>query len=405
MKILHTADWHIGKKLYKYDLYADFELFTDWLVALIQQENIEVLLVSGDVFDLANPSNEARKQFYASLIKIQKLGCKIILTAGNHDSPAVLNTSKIVLEELQINVVPALPENISELIFPLQQGKKVQAVVAAIPFLRDAELRKASDGISYQERIEAIQQGIKNVYFQVKTYCQTHFPDVPIIAMGHLFATGEIAASDSEREIQLGNAARFDMNEIGADFQYIALGHIHKPQRLKTSVPAFYSGSPIALSFSERKDQKRVLLIDTEKGFEPQSIEVPMFRRLIRLRGNLQQLSEKLRNLPKNDTPLDALLEIQWVEPVYSAQAEDQFNEMIQHFSLPNYQIAKVKMEFQDRVQGLSQLLQEHQDLSQISPFQVFKELLLSQPLEEQTHSELLAAFSELWEEAAQQVG
>ncbi|PAM94495.1 exonuclease sbcCD subunit D, partial [Flavobacterium sp. IR1] len=97
MKILHTADWHIGKKLHKHDLSQDFELFIHWLTATIEKEKVDVLLVSGDVFDLANPSSEARKQYYRSLMELRRLDCKIILTGGNHDSPAMLDAPREIL--------------------------------------------------------------------------------------------------------------------------------------------------------------------------------------------------------------------------------------------------------------------------------------------------------------------
>src|SRR5690606_12858002 len=124
---------------------------------------------------------------------------------------------------------------------------------------------------------------------------------------GHLFAAG-METSESEREIQLGNQAAFQASQFGDFFQYIALGHIHKPQQVNAAVPTYYSGSPIPLSFSERKDEKRVLLIDVEKGWLPETLPVPVFRKLKRISGSLSELQEKLEVLEEG-YQLESLLE------------------------------------------------------------------------------------------------
>ena len=109
MKILHTADWHIGKKLHKHYLYNDFERFISWLIAVIQEEAIELVLVSGDVFDLANPSAEARKQYYKALKQLSNLNCKLIITGGNHDSPSMLDAPREILEALNVHILGGMP--------------------------------------------------------------------------------------------------------------------------------------------------------------------------------------------------------------------------------------------------------------------------------------------------------
>ena len=123
MKIIHTADWHIGKKLHKHELSQDFDLFIDWLCELLKKEKIDLLLVSGDVFDLANPSSEARAQYYRALIKLKKQQCKIIITGGNHDSPAMLDAPKEVLRELDIHIIGGMPQNPEEVIIPVLESR------------------------------------------------------------------------------------------------------------------------------------------------------------------------------------------------------------------------------------------------------------------------------------------
>ena len=114
MKILHTADWHIGKKLHKHYLYEDFDLFINWLIKLISEQEIEAVLISGDVFDLANPSAEARKQYYRALLQLRKTNCQLIITGGNHDSPSMLDAPKEILNELNVTVIGGMPSKIEE---------------------------------------------------------------------------------------------------------------------------------------------------------------------------------------------------------------------------------------------------------------------------------------------------
>jgi len=114
--------------------------------------------------------------------------------------------------------------------------------------------------------------------------------------MGHLFAAG-VTTSESERDIQIGNNAMFNAFNFDSYFSYVALGHIHKPQKVKSNIPTYYSGSPLSLSFSERTDVKRVLIIDTTLGWEPKSIPIPNIRKLILIQGNMEEIKEKLEAL------------------------------------------------------------------------------------------------------------
>lgn len=402
MKILHTADWHIGKKLYRYDLYEDFNRFIKWLSQLIKEQNIDVVMVSGDIFDTANPSAEARKQFYETLLTLNKLQCRLIITAGNHDSPLVLNAPKELLQKLNIHLIGSLPKDLLECLIPIYNDSgEAELVIAAIPFLRDSELRKSSDGILYEDKLKAIQEGIERIFVEVSTLCKLKYPNLPIIAMGHLFASGNIATSESERDIQIGNQALFEAQKLQQNYDYVALGHIHKPQRINAEIPILYSGSPIALSFSEKDDQKRVLLIDTEKGFEPESVLVPQFRKLIAIKGTLLEIQQKLSKI-SCENELINLLEITLVEPKYTAQIEDEFKQWVNSFSLDNYEIVKDKMEFEDRNLGASELFDTSQRLEDLKPQEVFEKLLQSHSYDEVTERELLVAFSELLEEIQQ---
>ncbi|MBI1184425.1 exonuclease subunit SbcD, partial [bacterium] len=209
MKILHTADWHLGKKLHKQDLWADHAMYLNWLEKYIEKEHINVLLISGDVFDLANPSSEARAMYYNALVRINKLACTTIITGGNHDSPAVLNAPKDVLKALNIHVVGGLPAHLNEVLIPLPNARNPEVLVAAIPFLREADLRQMNEGEANDDRMQAVKKGIENTYRLVAEMAQKNYENIPCLALGHLFAAG-VSSSDSEREIQIGNQAKVE---------------------------------------------------------------------------------------------------------------------------------------------------------------------------------------------------
>lgn len=398
MKILHTADWHIGKKLHKYDLSKDFDFFIAWLCEQVEKEQVDVVLISGDVFDLANPSSEARQQYYQSLIRLGRLGCSLVITGGNHDSPAMLNAPAEILKELNMHVIGGMPENLENLIIPLEnKNKEVECIVAAIPYLREADLRQAKEGQTYEARLEAVQLGIEQYFSKAIEFCKAKFSGIPAIAMGHLFATGAIS-SESEREIQIGNQAAFNALRFGDFFNYIALGHIHKPQQVNAIKPTFYSGSPLPLSFSERNDQKRILLLDTCETWTPKSLPIPVFRGLLKISGNLQELKNKLNNLGEPNE-LDSLIEVELREKQYDPSKILGLDELVSTFHKPGFEIVKHRATFENQIQGTAELYKEGEQLENLNPREVFSELLGAHQYDENIKNELQYAFDELLEE------
>lgn len=400
MKILHTADWHIGKKLHKYELHEDINIFVDWLFKLIQKHEIDLLLVSGDVFDLANPSADARSQYYNALLTLSSTGCQLIITGGNHDSSHMLNAPKELLKQLRIHVIGGLPENVEDVLIPIYKNEILELVVAAVPFLRDGDVRKAAEGLSYEGKIEEVQKGMEKVYSDLGEICNSTYKNVPAIAMGHLYTAGA-STSESERDIQIGNQAMFHSSRFDEAFEYIALGHIHKPQKISSDRQVYYSGSPIPLSFSERSDRKRVLLLDTEKGFEPESIEIPSFRKLLRIVGSLNEIAIQLDNL-QEETDLTSLVEIHLTETHHNVERIMQLDQLINDFDHPNYTIIHRTIQFDDRLNGTGQFFDQKTSLEELSPMDVFKKMIEDREYDEETEKGLQLAFQELHEEVLQ---
>lgn len=398
MKILHTADWHIGKKLHKQDLFSDFDYFIDWLVKCIQENKIDLVLVSGDVFDLANPSHEAKTQYYQSLLKLKSLGIQLIITGGNHDSPSMLNAPKKLLAEMNIHIIGGMPENPIEALIPItDQTGNVKLVVAAIPYLRNTDIQHQEIAKNYEERLERLKQGISLHFNNLAKLAKEKYSSVPCIAMGHLFAKG-VSTSESERDIQIGNQAGIEASQFGNYFNYIALGHIHQPQQVKSNTPIYYSGSPIQLSFSERKDQKRVLMLDTKQGFQPISIPIPSFRKLIKIKGGFESVKNQLKTLPE-PSKLKNLIEIELTEKAYQPSLTFKLNELIEAFNEPEFEIVKHRIYFEEVQNQLGDTEAKSQQLEELQAKEVFDKKLNEVNLGVKERKLVELAFTELLNE------
>ncbi|MBR9920875.1 MAG: exonuclease subunit SbcD [Bacteroidetes bacterium] len=315
MRFLHTSDWHLGQKFLSNDRQEEHRLALNWILETIREKQVDVLLIAGDIFDIGSPPNYAREQYYEFLAKLQATPCRhVVIIGGNHDSPSMLHASREILQFLNIHVVGALSGETSDCLVELKDKEgEVEAVIAAVPFLRDRDVRTASSGESGQERIDQIREGIRNVYAEaaelVKGYAEKN---IPLLTMGHLYAAGA-KALEEQANIYLGDTVNIKASEFDAVFNYVALGHIHRSQAVGGLEHIRYCGSPIPLSFSEIKDEKQVVLIDFEgdkASIKP--VLVPVFRRLKSFSGNLEDVKQRLAefNGRHEEDPLPAWVEV-----------------------------------------------------------------------------------------------
>jgi DNA repair protein SbcD/Mre11 len=401
MKILHTADWHIGKILHKYNLEDDHRLFFDWLIQLIIDQKIELLLVAGDIFDTTNPSNTSLAMYYNFLKSLLPTGCQVIITGGNHDSPSLLNAPREILQFLDIQVIGAAQHPIENQLLEIKNKQNQLAlVVAAVPYLRDIDLRKSVSGENYEDKVTAIREGIKRYYENLATIAQEKYANVPSIAMGHLYVRG-VTTSDSEREIHaVGGEAAFSSNNFPSSFDYIALGHIHKSQRIADSDWIRYSGSPVPLSFSEREDKKYVIILNLEDGklTDNQLVEVPKFRELRRFSGTIDEVWEALRNFTPS-TPLMPLLEVAVEELDYDPMKAIQYNLLQQEFEDADFKIIKPTIRYKNRLSGADELFSMGENIQDLSFRDVFLKRIENEELPDETRQLLVEAFDELCQE------
>lgn len=397
MKILHTSDWHIGKQLHKYDLSEDLDLFFGWLIDYIESENIDVLLVSGDIFDQANPSQAAYKQYYDLLKTLIHLDCKIILTGGNHDSAAVLNAPAELLKAFDISVIGGATNEIDEMFIEVEKNNE-KIVVAAIPFLKDRDIRKSVAGETYATKIEQIKSGLQSYFSNVNTHYKNNYSGEVFFVMGHLYVQGS-EISESERDIQIGNQAGVEAYMFEGVPNYVALGHIHKPQVVSREHNIHYCGSPIPLSFSEKKDQKQinVITVENNKIAEVDIVLIPKNRNLVAFEGSLEEVRNKLNNYSETTT-LMSLAEIIVTEETESLERRQAFEELINSQPEGNIEIVKSRLNFNSKIRGASDAFAVGTNVADVTPMQMFEKKLELQSGLENTE-ELKNAFRELLEE------
>ena len=293
MRILHTADWHIGQRLHERQRTEEHKAFLEWLLNTIQEHQIELLLVSGDIFDTSLPSAESTNLYYRFLYRLfDETDAYTVITAGNHDSPRHLEAPREFLKMGRIHVV-GLANEADECVFALPPDNP-RVAVAAVPYLSESDLRH----LSYEteaDRSERYREWFKTFYAD----CVAAMPvELPKILMGHLFVQGG-KISDSERNVQIGGATATHASDFPENVSYVALGHLHRPQTIGgTDYPIRYSGSPIPMRFNETKYRKKVYLLElSDDGtlIRDEGIEIPIFKELCTVTGDeISVLSEAM---------------------------------------------------------------------------------------------------------------
>ena len=401
MKIVHTADWHIGKILHNQDLNEDIHLFFDWLLEYIKEENIDILIVSGDIFDLANPANRDIKSYYQMLYKLSLTKTKIIITGGNHDSVSHLDAPSHLLDVLNIVVIGGGREDRNDMIIPcFDSTGQLECVILAVPFLRDKDLRPTIKASEMNSKSDAISEAIKKYYDElVELTNHKYGAEIPIIAMGHLFMHGAIT-SDSEREIHVGNLEGLQSDIIHPAIDYMALGHIHKPQTIGAKANIRYCGSPVFLDFSERDYEKRIIVLEIEnqKITNIKPVAIPKYRELRKIVGTLSEVESALSSY-RNEYPLTAFLEIEVIEEKKDILKIQALDNLISGIVGEEFKILKHRISFLENRISTSTLQDETKTIQELSPLEVFKLKLTEYTENETINDDLIDIYMQLLEE------
>lgn len=304
LKLLHTSDWHLGKKLYKQCRMDEHRLFLNWLIETIESEKVDVLLVSGDIFDGPNPPAEAIKLYYSFLAKLDQLGTNSFFIAGNHDSKTLIEVPAELMPNSKIKFVGKLTENPQDINYSVQDKSGDNYSFFCLPYFRNYELYNLKQ--KYNIEVEDDQLLTKLLGRYVQEAIENDNAVKRVMLAHHLFGIHECAGS--EQSISLSGVDHIPLELFKNDFDYLALGHIHKPQVISNSTPkAVYSGSPLKLRFSEI-EKKSVCLINIDtQDTKLDKFDIPEFRIMRTISINEENYISKLENFAKEMSSLATL--------------------------------------------------------------------------------------------------
>lgn len=397
MRVLHTSDWHIGRTLYGRKRYEEFEAFFAWLAETIQQKEINVLLVAGDVFDTNTPSNRAQELYYRFLCRVAASSCRhVVVIAGNHDSPSLLDAPKELLEALDVHVIgSAMPSPEDEVLILDDEQGRAELIVCAVPYLRDRDIRTVEAGESTEDKERKLIDGIRSHYAAVAAVAEQRRAelgaDIPIVAMGHLFTAGaRTVDGDGVRELYVGSLVHVTAGIFPTCFDYLALGHLHVPQAVAGCKIIRYSGSPLPMGFGEAKQQKSLCQIEFDgKAASVRLIEVPVFQELERIEGDWEAISNRLAALAA--TGSRAWLEIVYDAPVVIGDLRERLEEAVSGTQLKILRVRNNRIIARALVS-----IDETETLDDLDVFDVFKRCLATHGVPENQQPELLQAYREI---------
>jgi len=263
MRILHTGDWHLGRTLEGRSRLIEQEAFLDELVQIVKDQQVDLVLMAGDVYDSVNPPAAAEAMFYDAAARLTETGCHLAVIAGNHDQPERVAAVSPLVARRGISLV-GLP--VSEAITVPVPRTGETAVIAALPYPSEARLSELLAGDADESELRLAYSAKAGIL--MRQLAGAFRPDTVNLAMSHIYVLGGVE-SDSERPIQVGGAYTVDPSALDIGAQYTALGHLHRPQAVKGAGLTRYSGSPLAYSFSEAGQAKSVMLLDVVPGKEP----------------------------------------------------------------------------------------------------------------------------------------
>jgi exonuclease SbcD len=311
MRLFHTSDWHLGQNLHGQERDFEHASFLTWLLARLAERAPDVLLIAGDIFDTVNPPVKAQERLYDFIVSAHEQQPKltIVMIAGNHDSGSRIELPAPLMRRLRTHALGRVlwlddgTLNVDRLLLPLPDAKgKIRAWCLALPFLRPAEVTGLALGDNYLRGIGRVHEML------IEAANLKREPGQALIAISHAHMAGGSVSEESERSLIIGNAEALPASLFGDTITYVALGHLHKPQRVNGEERIRYSGSPIPLSFSEISYPHQILEINC-KGDKLTSVETLLVPRAVHLQrmgpAPLAELLVQLKDLPDIDLLAD----------------------------------------------------------------------------------------------------
>jgi exonuclease SbcD len=410
MKLLHTSDWHLGQSFFTKSRKDEHQAFINWLLMQVEQQQVDAVIIAGDIFDTGTPPSYAREMYNQFVVDMQQLNCVLVVLGGNHDSVSTLNESKQILACLNTFVVSSTGIAIDEQVFTIpDKSGQPGAILCAVPFIRARDVLQSTAGETGLQKRQALGDAIKQHYqtlYQIALLKQKEQKanglNIPIIATGHLTALG-VSQSESVRDIYIGTLDGFAADGF-PPADYIALGHIHKPQIVAKSEHIRYCGSPIPLSFDELGTQKQVMLVEFTGAQRTslQPIDIPVFQPMQVIKGDLLAMETALQSFKNNESGLPCWLCLEVDSQDYLSDLQQRVQTMTQGL---NVEVLQLRRSRNQRRQLLSQMQSE--TLAELTPHDVFEKRLAMESFEtdaqQQTLQQVRERFSQILSEVEHQ--
>jgi len=407
MRIIHTSDWHLGQHFYSKSRLNEHKAFLQWLLEQVDDHQVDAIIVAGDIFDTGSPPSYARQLYNQFIVDLQQLNCQLLILAGNHDSVATLNESTNLLACLNTQVIASVKEQISEQVVVLEQYQangqaKPGCVVCAIPFIRPRDVMKTQAGQSTSDKQQALAQGItehyQSVYQHALDIANQHQPALPIVATGHLTTVG-VSCSDSVRDIYIGTLDAFPANAL-PPANYIALGHIHRAQKVAKTEHIRYSGSPIPLSFDEVGTLKSVYLVELDTQLEQvTALNVPTFQPMKVIKGDLTEIEQQLKLLSEYDAAQPVWLDIEVTTQQYLTDLQQRIEQLVAQLPVEVLLLRRAREKHQGRLSS-----EAKETLNELNAQQVFARRLEQESFDGVEASQRLGRVKLRFEQVVSQV-
>ncbi len=399
MRLLHTADWHLGNMMHNVDRAKEQEAFLKWLTGVVSEEKIDTLVVAGDIFDTYGPPNWAQKNYYRFLASLLNTDChNVVIVGGNHDSGKMLDAPRELLDVLNVHVVGTIADKeLGDAVFELKDDEgNVKAVCAAVPFVPEILLddycggrKSCAPGKFSDTAYSALYKAYLEKALELKKD-----RDIPLIATGHLYAAGlegryegmenENRTDDGIRQLDVvGNLGKVHVGAFPDEFDYIALGHIHYHTRVDKKEKIRYSGSPFVMGFDEANMDHYVLRVDIGEEGDPHSInvkpiEVPRPLNFKRLSGNLDEIIEQINKVIKQARETEGHEEY-YLELHYNAEDARSLRTMVEDMELPdNVSVVSWKVKETHSTHQVDFGEHDIRTISSIQPEDIVRQLVLS---------------------------
>ncbi|WP_115719901.1 exonuclease subunit SbcD [Gallaecimonas mangrovi] len=387
MRILHTSDWHLGQHFMGKTRQMEHQALINWLLNQVTELEVDAVLIAGDIFDTGTPPSYARELYNQLVLGMKARQCQLMVLAGNHDSVAVLEESQALLGALGTQVVATVADNNEQQLFSLfNRDHKAEATLCAIPFLRPRDLLQSEAGQDGQQKQLSMQAAISEHYQQL--YDAAKARGLPVVMTGHLTTVGA-SASESVREIYVGSLEAFPTSAFPAA-DYIALGHIHRPQKVGGLEHIRYSGSPIPLSFDEARQQKQMLLVElNSQGLSGvTAIDIPLFQPLASIGCDVSDIRSQVSDLVVSLEPGQRL----WLELVlksqhYLSDLQTRVAEQLDGLAVDLLRLRR------DRQQSPGIARQQQETLDELNPEEVFARRLASEDLDDELNFALVERY------------